>query len=138
MKPASERGSLSVFVAILAVFLVMIAAVVGEGGRRLANISRAEDLASEAARAAAATLALGSLATGQPTIDQDSLDGAEFQAEQILLRAGDDVEFQVMVSPSGRSVEVQVIVQADSILPLFDIRGYGSHRAQVIDPAEVP
>lgn len=138
MSARSERGSLSVFVAILAVFLVMIAVVAAEGGRRLANTSRAADLASEAARAAAATLEPGSLATGDPRIDANPTDGAAYQAEQILLQSGDDVQFQVNVSPSGRTVEVSVIVQADSVLPLFDIRGYGSHQAQVIDPAEAP
>ncbi len=130
-----ERGSLSAFVAIIAVFFVAISVVVSDGARRLSNISRAEDLASEAARAAAATLDVGALATGRATIDLDESDGARIQAQRILAASGDDVDFQIEVAEDRLSVRVDVIVQGTAMLPGFDIRGFGSHTARVIEPA---
>ena len=134
-KRERERGSLSAFVAIIAVFFVAISVVVADGARRLSNISRAEDLASEAARAAAATLDVGALAAGRATIDLNEGDGAMIQAEQILVASGDDVDFQIEVAEDRLSVRVDVIVQGTAMLPGFDIRGYGSHTARVIEPA---
>lgn len=135
---SSERGSLSAFVAIIAIFFVAISVTLADGARRLSNISRAEDLASEAARAAAATLDVGDLASGRATIDvHDDDSGAEAQAARILAASGDDVDFQVVVGDDRRTVRVDVIVNGTSLLPGFDIRGYGSHTARVIEPNEV-
>ena len=53
------------------------------GGRKLSNLSQAEDMAAEAARAAAATLDLDQIASGLGTIDQVD-DRAQAQAEQIV------------------------------------------------------
>lgn len=133
-KSSAERGALSAFVAIVAIFFVATSLVVADGARRLSNISRAEDLASEAARAAAATLDVGGLATGLSVIDIAD-DGAAVQVEHLLARSGDDVDFQVQVAEDRRSVRVDVIVNGESMVPGFDIRGYGSHTAQVIEPA---
>lgn len=130
-----ERGSLSAFVAIVAVFFVAISVVVADGARRLSNISRAEDLASEAARAAAATLDVGALAAGRAAIDLNEGDGAKIQAQQILAASGDDVDFQIEVAEDRLSVRVDVIVQGTAMLPGFDIRGFGSHTASVVEPA---
>lgn len=134
----TERGSLSAFVAIIAIFFIAISIVLADGARRLSNISRAEDLASEAARAAAATLDVGELAAGRPSIDVRDGDGAALQAERILVASGDDVDFQVRVAEDRRSVRVDVIVNGVAILPGFDIRGHGSHTARVIEPAGAP
>jgi len=133
----SERAALSVFVGLVAVFFVAMSFLVAEGARRLSNISRAEDLASEAARAAAATLDVGALALGEPLIDADAEDGAIKQAERLLAASGDRIEFRVVVAADAASVKVDVIVLGDSLFPGFDIRGHGSHTAQVIDPAEL-
>lgn len=133
-----ERGSLSAFVAIIAVFFVAISLTLADGARRLSNISRAEDLASEAARAAAATLDVGELAAGRATIDRNEADGAALQAERILDAAGDDVDFRIVVAEDRRSVRVDVIVQGTAVLPGFDIRGHGSHTARVIEPSAGP
>jgi hypothetical protein len=130
-----ERGSLSAFVAIVAIFFVAISVVLSDGARRLSNISRAEDLASEAARAAAATLDVGALATGRATIDLNESDGAMIQVEQILAASGDDIDFRIEVAEDRLSVRVDVIVQGTAMLPGFDIRGFGSHTARVIEPA---
>ena len=129
---------MSLFFAILVIFFMLMAGVVAEGARRLGNISRAQDLASEAARAAAATLRVDALAEGQTLIDATSEDGAVRQASLLLDASGEDIDFAVDVSPSGRSVLVTVRVREESWIPGFDIDGFGTHTAQVIDPAEVP
>lgn len=131
---AGERAALSALVAIIAVFLAATSIVVAEGGRRLSNISRAEDLASEAARAAASSLDVNALALGESRIDASDMDGARAAASRLLDRSGDDVRFRIEVSPTGRSVVVEVVVEADSVVPGFDVRGYGRHRAQVVQP----
>ncbi len=131
----AERGALSAFVAIIAIFFVVTSIVLADGARRLSNISRAEDLASEAARAAAATLDVGDLAAGETRIDLAVDDGATAQAAQLLAASGDDVDFRVQVADDRRSVRVDVIVNGESILPGFDVRGHGSHIARVIDAA---
>ena len=138
MRSHHERGSISVFFAVLVIFFIAMAGVVAEGSRRLGNISRAQDLASEAARAAAATLQVAALAEGNTLIDQGAEDGAVHQASRLLERSGEDVQFEIDVAPSGRSVVVWVIVEETSWIPGFDIDGYGTHTAQVIDPSEVP
>ena len=131
---SSEQGSMSAFVAILAVFFVALALLVADGGRRLANISRAEDLASEAARAAAATLDVGALARGEALVDQAGDDGAQAEAARLLRLAGDEVEFRVVVAEDRRSVRVDVVVHGTAVVPGFDIRGHGTHTARVIEP----
>jgi hypothetical protein len=138
MSRGRERGSVSVFFAVLVIFFIAMAGVVAEGSRRLGNISRAQDLASEAARAAAATLQVTALAEGNTLIDQNAEDGAVRQASELLERSGEQVRFEIDVSPSGRSVAVWVIVEETSWIPGFDIDGFGTHTAQVIDPSEVP
>ena len=44
-RTSSERGVVTAMFAVLAVFLLLIISVVGEGGRKLSNLSQAEDLA---------------------------------------------------------------------------------------------
>lgn len=131
-----ERGSFSAFVAIIAVFFVAISITLADGARRLSNISRAEDLASEAARAAAATLDIGELAAGRSSIDLAGDDGALVQAERLLASSGDNIDFVVTVADDRQSVRVDVIVDGTALVPGFDIRGYGSHTASVIEFAE--
>lgn len=132
-----ERGALSAFVAIIAIFFVAISITLADGARRLSNISRAEDLASEAARAAAATLDIGELAAGRASVDLAEVDGAVVQAERILVSSGDNVEFHVAVASDRQSVRVDVIVNGTALVPGFDIRGYGSHTASVVELAGV-
>ncbi len=117
--------------AILAIALFAMAAFVAEGGRKLGNISRAQDVASEAARAGAATLDLNSIADGQTRIDRD---GAQAQILAIVEAAGDDVQY-VDSRITDFTVWVSVEVDGTSWIPSFDISGRGTHTAQVVDPA---
>lgn len=132
----AERGSVTVMVAVLSLFLFALAFMVAEGSRKLGNISRAQDVASEAARAAAATLDADSLADGSPLIDEDD-DRARRQAEMIIDAAGPQVELlEFDIVGGGTAAFVRVRVDSSSYFPGFDVSGTGSHRAQVIDPED--
>lgn len=135
---AGERASVSTFVALMAVFFLGLALLVAAGGQRLSNISRAEDLASEAARAAAASLDVGDLAVGVTAIDVEDIDGAQVHARRVLEASGDQVDFRVQVAADRRSVRVDVIVHSTSLVPGFDVRGHGTHVARVVEPASYP
>lgn len=128
----SERGSMSIFLALLIVAFVGMSLVLADGARRLGNISRAEDLASEVARAAAATLEVSSLATGSAELaNQDDL---EAQAEVVLGAVSNARLVSLDVGDSGRFVDVVVEVSGTSIIPGFDVTAQGRHSAQVVDP----
>lgn len=131
----NDRGAITAMIAVLSVFLFAMAFMVAEGGRKLGNISRAQDVASEAARAAAATLDIDSLASGSPRIDTNG-DRARGQAERIIDSAGIEVELvDFRVDPNRTNVYVRVRVDGDSLFPGFDVSGMGSHTAEVIDPS---
>ena len=119
-RTSSERGVVTAMFAVLAVFLLLIISVVGEGGRKLSNLSQAEDLAAEAARSAAATLDLGQIANGVAAIDQVD-DRARVEAEKVVaVVPGAEIErFEI----ANDSVVVIVRVSGESFLPGFDIDG---------------
>lgn len=135
----SERGSLTVFLAVMVVLLIGMAVLLAEGGRRLTNISRAEDLASEAARAAASTLDPASIAGGDPRINASGEIGkAREVADQLVHRSGANAGIsRFEVSASGRSVFVEVTVRATSVVPGFSVDGTGTHTAQILEPIGV-
>lgn len=117
--------------AVLAVFFFLIISAMAEGGRKLANLSRAEDVAAEAARSAGATLDPNRIADGVAVIDQTD-DRARIEAEKVVAVApGATIENFVVGTDS---VLVVVRVRGDSFLPGFDIDGVGSHRALAFDP----
>ena len=132
MKWRDERGVVTAMFAVLAIFFFLIIGVVFEGGRKLENIGRAQDVASEAARAAAASLDVESIAMGDVELD---LSEAESQARGIVSAAGPRIEFIEMVS-AGETVTVTVRVSGDSWLPGFSLDSVGRHTAQIIDPAD--
>ena len=128
---SGDRGVVTAMFAVLAVFLVLIISVVAEGGRKLSNLSRAEDIAAEAARSAAATLDVGQIANGLAVIDEVD-DRARNEADKVVavVPEAEIVSFHV----GADSVTVVVRVSGESFLPGFDIDGVGSHRAQAFDP----
>ena len=127
----SERGVVTAMFAVLAIFFFLIISVVAEGGRKLSNLSRAEDVAAEAARAAAATLDLARIADGVAAIDQVD-DRARLEADKVVaVVPGATIEDFVV---GGDSVIVVVRVSGGSYLPGFNIDGVGSHRALALDP----
>lgn len=70
--PRGERGSISVFVAVLAVALLAAAGLAVDGGRKVGALREASDLADNAARAGAQAVDLDSLkAEGVLRLDPD-------------------------------------------------------------------
>lgn len=130
-----ERGVITAMFAVLAVFFFLIIAVVAEGGRKLGNLSRAEDIAAEAARAAAATLDISSLSQGQAIIDGADEEGrARTAAIAIVSRFQDASIERFDIEDPATAVLVVVRISETSVLPGLDIDGVGSHRATAIDP----
>ncbi len=129
-----ERGSISLFVAILSLFFFMMIAVVAEGNRKLANIGLAQDLASEAARAASATLDLESIANGDPRIDVRST-GAHAEARRVVDTHPGAQVLSVDIKDDALAVSVTVRVEDVSWIPGFDASGTATHLAQIIGAA---
>lgn len=112
---AGERGSVSAFVAVIALGLVMVAGLVYDGGQVLSAQATARDLAGNAARAGAQELDLDVLrAEGVARLDPGRASAA---AEDYLAENG--VEGSVVVD--GADITVTVLVQAQMrILPVPD------------------
>ena len=110
-----ERGTITGFVAVIALALVMVAGLVYDGGQILAAQATARDLAANAARAGAQQIDLDVLRADRvPSLDADA---AEQAARSYLERSG--VTGEVVVN--GTSVTVTVHVREDMrILPVSD------------------
>jgi len=110
-----ERGSVSAFVAVIAVGLVMVAGLVYDGGQILAAQATARDLAANAARAGAQEIDLDALrADGIPLLDPARAADA---AHAYLQRSGADGEVVV----DGARITVTARIHQDMrILPVPD------------------
>ncbi|MEA2828481.1 MAG: hypothetical protein QOG43_2920 [Actinomycetota bacterium] len=110
-----EGGSVSAFVAVVAVGLVMVAGIAYDGGQIVAAQATARDLAGSAARAGAQEVDLDRLrSTGDATLDPDRAAAA---AQAYLAQAG----FTGTMRVSGPSITVTVSVrQPMRILPVPD------------------
>lgn len=110
-----ETGSVSAFVAVIAVSLIMVAGLVYDGGQVLAAQATARDLAANAARAGAQELDLDVLRTeGAARLDAER---ASFAALEYLRVSG--VEGSVRVD--GPTITVTALVPAQMrILPVPD------------------
>jgi len=129
--PSRERGVVTAMFAVLAVFLVLIISVVAEGGRKLGNLSQAEDIAAEAARAAAATIDVDQLAAGHAVVDEGDNRARVEAAKVVAVVPAASIEDFIV---TGDSVTVVVRVSGDSFVPGLNIDGVGSHRALAFDP----
>ena len=110
-----EDGSITAFVAVVAVGLVMVAGLAYDGGQIVAAQATARDLAGSAARAGAQEVDLDRLrSTGDATLDPDRATAA---AQAFLAQAG----FTGTIRVSGSSITVTVSVrQPMRILPVPD------------------
>lgn len=110
-----ERGSISVFVAVVAVGLIMVAGMAYDGGQIVVAQAQARDLASSAARAGAQEIDLDHLrATGETVLDADR---ARAAAADFLAREG----VVGTVAVDGASITVGVSIrQPMLILPVDD------------------
>jgi len=112
---AGQGGSVSSFVAVVALGLVMVAGMAYDGGQIIAAQATARDLASSAARAGAQEIDLDLLrSTGEAMLDADR---ATASAQAFLAQAG----FNGTMRVSGPSITVSVSVrQPMRILPVPD------------------
>lgn len=125
----NERGSVTMFVVVFTVALLMVAGLVIDGGYTLAAHRRAFNEAEAAARAGAQAIDLDALrATGNAVLDPDA---ARARAEDYLARTG----HRGFVEVDGDTVRVRVEFRQPMVLlsivgvgPL-DINGDGSARA---------
>lgn len=110
-----ERGSVSPFIAVIAVALVMVSGMAYDGGEVLAAQARARDLAANAARAGAQEVDLDELrATGRARLHPDR---AAQAANVFLAEAGVVGDVQVV---GGRITVTVRFAQPMRILPLPD------------------
>ncbi|AXI81167.1 hypothetical protein C7M71_004645 [Peterkaempfera bronchialis] len=116
----SDRGSVSVFVAICAVGLLAVVGIVIDCGGRLRAIENADALAQEAARAAGQQLDTGAaLSGGPPVVDPAA---ARSAAQQYL--AANGVHGNAVVAADGRTIHVTVDGTYDTAL--LGVIGIGS------------
>lgn len=113
MKRRSDQGSLSAFVAVLAVALVMVTGMVYDGGRVVAAQAKARDLAGTAARTGAEEIDVDAARSGEgPLLDPARAVGA---AEGFLEAAG----YHGTARVDGSTIWVTVSLhQPMSILPV--------------------
>lgn len=111
----AERGSVSPFIAIIAMALVMVAGMVYDGGEVLAAQARARDLAGNAARAGAQEVDLNELrASGRAVLLPDrAIDAAN------TFLAGTGAVGEIVVDGGRITVTVR-FPQHMRILPLPD------------------
>lgn len=115
-RPASpadlaDRGSISLYFAIVTLAALMMAGLVLDGGAALSTRERAADLATQAARAGAAALTPGSL-RGLPTDLQADPAAATRAADAVLSDGGATGQIQV----SGASVTVTAHVPRHTVI----------------------
>jgi len=123
-RSSDEAGSVSAFVAVIAIGLIMVAGLVYDGGQVLAAQATARDLAANAARAGAQELDLDALrADGIAVLDPDRAAGAAHDYLQ-----ASDVEGDVTVAGADITVTVRVVARM-RILPVPDRIVQASDRA---------
>lgn len=130
---ADEAGSVSAFVAVVAVGLIMVAGMAYDGGQIVAAQATARDLASSAARAGAQEIDLDHLrSTGEATLDPDK---AAASAHAFLAQAG----FTGTMRVNGPSITVAVTLQQPMrILPVPDRAVTAVDTATALTEEEVP
>lgn len=110
-----QAGSISAFVAVVALALVMVAGMAYDGGQIIAAQATARDLAASAARAGAQQVDVEHLrASGEAVLDADRAAAA---AEDFLAQTGH--RGSARVDGSAITVSVQ-LVQPMRILPVSD------------------
>lgn len=112
MKPTSQRGSITVWTAVLIPACMLLVGLVVDGGAVLRERSKNFDLAGGAARAAAQELDPVSAAAGAPRIDPLA---ARAAAERYL--AGSGVSASVEVRGSRVTVTVRSRVHLQFLRP---------------------
>jgi hypothetical protein len=133
-----ERGSVSLFVVIVATGLLLLIGLIVDGGAKVRAIQRADVLAGEAARAGGQAVSVQALLGGQtPTVDP-----AAARTAALAYLAANTTTGTVTVSPDGRQVTVTVTITRPTVLlgliGIGDLTATGSAVARPIrGPAQV-
>jgi len=121
---SGERGSLSLFVVIFALSVLMLAGLVYDGGLAITARQRAADVAEEAARAGANAVDVEALRAGNVL----AVDGGQacVNAAEVVRRDGDGSLESCWVDPVGQQdVHVRVHVSVrPTLLALFGFTAF--------------
>ncbi len=121
-----DAGSVTVFVAVTMLGLLVLCGLVVDGGAKLRATQQADRIAAEAARAAGQAVDPAALVAGDVTVDRAA---AVESAQGYLTAAG--VTGTVALSPDGTAIEVDVMVTAPSVflglvgIESFSVTGHG-------------
>lgn len=133
LDPASDRGSITVFVAVVATALVMVAGMAYDGGQVIADHSQARSYAQKAGRAGAQHVDLDTLrVSGITTLDADA---ARAAATDYLHQVGVTGTVEI----DGATITVTVTLHTPMrILPLDDRTITVTHAATATDQQAAP
>lgn len=131
-----DRGSVSAFVAVAVVALLLMAGLVVDGGAKVRALQRADRLAGEAGRAAGQQVDLADAIGGRrPRVDPATAIEA---ARRYLRRA--EVDGQVEVSADRRHVEIAVTVSVPTVflglVGVSTVDGTGHARVDLVPGVE--
>lgn len=102
-----DRGAVSLMVAVLAVGLLLIAALVVDGGGRMRAAQRMDTLAAEAARAAGQAIDVGTvISSGQTVVDPN--DAAQAAADYLDAAGVPAAGRTITLSPDRRTITITV------------------------------
>jgi len=125
---ADERGTVSTFVAVITVAMLMAAGLAVDGGRKIAALREATHIADNAARAGAQAIDVDTLrTTGVLLVDPDV---ALAEADAYLASLGHRGQIQV----SGDTVTVTVSITVDAVLlPVGEITVTATETAAAVN-----
>lgn len=95
VEPGGQEGTIAIYMAVMAVGLMVMAGLVIDGGAAIAARGRAADIAAEAARAAADSLTQVSLRGTSPAALQIDPAAAESAATRVLALRGATGEISI-------------------------------------------
>jgi len=124
---ADERGSVTVFVAVLGAGLIAAAGLAYDGAAKLGGLSEARELADNTARACAQGISPTSVGGGAPELD---LTLAESNATDYLARVGSPAS-TVTVGSTSCTVTIELTV-AKTLLPGAPFRVSATETADVL------
>ena len=108
-----DEGSISLYMAIMAVAFIAMLGLVVDGGAALSTRERAADLATQAARAGANSFTAGSLRGGGGNLAESST--ATHAADQVVIDAGLNAN-AAQVTVRGATVTVKVTVPKTTVI----------------------
>jgi len=109
-RPPRDRGTVAMFTAIFALFVIMLAGLLVDGGLAIHARERAADIAEQAARAGADDIDETALReTGEPTVNTATACG---KAQQLASAYGGDIQFDGC-EPHTDEVTVTITIRVE-------------------------